>query len=66
MRRQVIAVPNQFVVFHRHHHQLKFRGVLRIHALAASTPYRLAYQLVANVRPLASLDGIQAYSVAKY
>ena len=64
MRRQVIAVPNQFVVFH--HHQLKFRGVLRIHALAASTPYLLAYQLVANVRPLASLDGIQAYSVAKY
>ena len=40
--------------------QLKFRGVLRIHALVANTPYRLAYQRVASVKRLVSLAGIRA------
>jgi len=53
----VIIVQSQFVASHRR--QLKFRGVLRIHALAASTPYRLAYQLVASVKRLAWLAGIR-------
>lgn len=54
----VIVVQSQFVASHRR--QLKFRGVLRIHALVANTPYRLAYQRVASVKRLVSLAGIRA------
>jgi hypothetical protein len=57
LRMLVIVVQSQFVASHRR--QLKFRGALKIHALAANTAYRLAYQLVASVKLLASLDGIR-------